>query len=397
MNGLSSENVSTTIKKNAGPERVPLKNPEHTEDVYIMNTADPGKLMPGRRRNASASRKESKAEYGIISLFDGVSTVVPILQRKIGYAPTVVVLAEMDMTLRALVCAEYGYRTDQTWGRTKHGSACVYVKDVNTLLNHNCRILKDSPNAKWIIVGGSPCQELTFAGAFKGLLGLVGKNSRLFFILLGTIRAMQELAQVQSVQYLIENAGSMMDLHYHAFCELLGLAPQPKSRFLWDPADYGFGITRKRNFFRNNDAMQEVVRPHPPQFDKGGPLLTREGKATILPPLLRTRNLLQFEVCWASWTLYQPSALIWDYDFWGGPAQFAANVRTDEGKIPQLQWEDIIPPPFLQAWKQFWLSCKVRRLAQKVLMKWSRNSFLCSMVRIYKSLSESSMRVKFFD
>ena len=32
--------------------------------------------------------------YGVISLFDGVSSVVPILTRKLGYAPTVAILAE---------------------------------------------------------------------------------------------------------------------------------------------------------------------------------------------------------------------------------------------------------------------------------------------------------------
>ena len=136
---------------------------------------------------------------------------------------------------------------------------------------------------------------------------------------------MQELGQAQNVRYLIENAGSMMDLHYHAFCELLDWLHSQKpvsfgapltmvAKEISFPCDTSVftlcsdqskhtGITRKRNFFRNNDDMQEIGRPHPPQFDEGGPLLTREGKAIILSPLLRTRNLLQFEVCWALWTL----------------------------------------------------------------------------------------------
>ena len=36
-----------------------------------------------------------------------------------------IVLAEIDVSLRALVCAELGYRPDQTWGRIKHGSASL--------------------------------------------------------------------------------------------------------------------------------------------------------------------------------------------------------------------------------------------------------------------------------
>ena len=102
--------------------------------------------------------------------------------------------------------------------------------------------------------------------------GWYAKNSRLFFILLGAIRAMQELVQVKNVRYLVENAGSMVDLHYQAFCDLLGLTPQPKSRFLWDPADHGFGITRKRNFFRDYEDCQEIA------------ILLQEGKLIALPP-----------------------------------------------------------------------------------------------------------------
>ena len=202
-------------------------------------------------------------------------------------------------------------------------------------------------------MGGSPCQDLTFAGAFRGLLGLVGKNSRLFFTLLGTIRAMQELVKVQNVRFLVENAGSMVDLHYQAFCQLLGLSPEPKSRYLWDPADHGFGITRKRNFFRGHDDCQEITEPQGLNLNQGGPLLLQPDKPMPLPPLLRTRSLLQFEVCWSSWTLYQPCALIWDYEFWGGPDAFSRRVPIRNGKVASLQWEDFIPPPFLLPWKRF--------------------------------------------
>ena len=166
----------------------------------IPRIADPDKTLSGGNNN-SIKCGVVKADYGVISLFDGVSTVVPTLHKKLGYPPTVILLAEIDISLRALVCAEFGYRPDQTWGRTKHGSACLYVKDVNSLLDDHCRRLYEAvaiaPNAKWIIVGGSPCQDLTFAGAFRGLLGLVGKNSRLFFTLLGIIRAMQDLVTKQ--------------------------------------------------------------------------------------------------------------------------------------------------------------------------------------------------------
>ena len=100
--------------------------------LYYIN-AYPGEASPGG--NQSVPRRIGvNADYGVISLFDGVSTVVPTLQKKLGYPPTVIVLAEIDVSLRALVCAEFGYRPDQTWGRTKHGSASLYVKDVNAFI-----------------------------------------------------------------------------------------------------------------------------------------------------------------------------------------------------------------------------------------------------------------------
>ena len=284
----------------------------------IRQVAHPDKTLSGGNAMTSNSMHAPRADYGVIFLFDGVSTVVPIIQKKLGYPPTVVVLAEIDTSLRSLVCSEFGYRTAQTWGRTKNESVCIYVKDVNSLFDDHCRLLHEAvalaPNAKWIIVGGSPCQDLTFAGAFKGQLGLVGKNSRLFFTLLGTIRAMQELVKVQNVRFLVENAGSMVDLHYQAFCQLLGLSPEPKSRYLWDPADHGFGITRKRIFFRGHDDCQEISEPQGLNLNQGGPILLQPNKPITLPPLLRTRSLLQFEVCWSS--MDAVSTMCFDLGLW---------------------------------------------------------------------------------
>ena len=51
--------------------------------------------------------------------------------------------AEIDTSLRALVCAEFGQRPDQKWGRT-NGSTCLHVKDANLLLENHCRRLHEA-------------------------------------------------------------------------------------------------------------------------------------------------------------------------------------------------------------------------------------------------------------
>ena len=48
--------------------------------------------------------KTSPGKYGIISLFDGVSSVVRSLTQKLGCPPTAILLAENDEAVRRLVC-----------------------------------------------------------------------------------------------------------------------------------------------------------------------------------------------------------------------------------------------------------------------------------------------------
>ena len=63
-------------------------------------------------KSATPANAVIRGRYGIISLFDGVSSVVPILRKKLGYPPVAVILAECDLSLRHLVCTEFTYRSD---------------------------------------------------------------------------------------------------------------------------------------------------------------------------------------------------------------------------------------------------------------------------------------------
>ena len=203
----------------------PAKYSDLTEKV-CQNTKENELKQPLADQQIALDQKETRGQaqinggYGVITLFDGVSSVVPTLTKKLGYAPAVAILAENDIDVRAVVCAEFGYRADEQWSLTPQGAAALYVKDVHSLIASNCQVLRSTieayPGLKWIITGGSPCQDLTFAGPYKGLLGLAGPCSRLFFVFLCIIFTVQQLCGPQAVRFLAENAASMLEMHYRA-------------------------------------------------------------------------------------------------------------------------------------------------------------------------------------
>ena len=112
-----------------------------------------------------------------------------------------------------LVAAELGLREDQQWGYTVDGVTTIYVKDVWRLLDKDSLILRQAkamhPEIKWLLIAGSPCQDLTFAGYLNGLLGLTGKRSMLFFVVYVVLCHLQMLFGHDAVRFLTENAGSM--------------------------------------------------------------------------------------------------------------------------------------------------------------------------------------------
>ena len=216
------------------------------------------------------------------------------------------------------------------------------------------------PDCKWIIVGGSPCQDLTFAGPLRGVLGLVGPSSRLFFVLLCVIYAMQRLVGAEAVRYLVENAASMLQIHLDAFCRLLGLPLDQQGRYVWDPWDFGFQIARRRNYFRNFDDTEEIGSPTQVFDHNYGPLVDQSGNNVPFAPLLRTRESLPYGMLRSSWTLYQAHALVWDYAYWNGRVSFGKACKLGANKLPHLRWEQVIPPPFLKAWFKFLQVCESR-------------------------------------
>eukprot|EP00974_Lingulodinium_polyedra_P028383 2737472-Lingulodinium_polyedra.AAC.1 len=55
-------------------------------------------------------------------------------------------------------------------------------------------MLRDTPRgALFLIIGGSPCQQLTRAGRYKGQQGLTGRESILFYAIPAIAKATAEL------------------------------------------------------------------------------------------------------------------------------------------------------------------------------------------------------------
>ncbi len=96
-----------------------------------------------------------------------------------------------------------------------------------------------------------------------------------------------------------------------------------------------------------------------------GPLVDQNGNNVPFAPLLRTREALPYGMLRSSWTLYQPHALVWNYAYWNGRANFGSMPPWPYSKIPQLKWEQIIPPPFLKAWHKFLQVCENRSIRGK--------------------------------
>ena len=260
--------------------------------------------------------------YAIISLFDGVGSAIPAITKAIGCAPRIIIVAECDPILRQLVSEQFSFRTDGKWTQSSKDTFTLYADDVRQLLRDQCRIFKEAfasagPQCRWFVIAGSPCQDLTPAGPLKGLLGLTGPCSSLFYYVHVILWLLQMNYPLELIRFLLENAGTMLEIHRKAILRALGLnADLHPDHFRVDPKNT-HGIKRNRFYFRNYQDCAKVPKTVVlAANDLEGPLLDFSGFPIPFGPLLRVRAVLGHEVYQLSWTAYQPISLIWDYLFW---------------------------------------------------------------------------------
>ena len=208
-------------------------------------------------------KRESPAHIGVISLFDGVSSVLPAVTEVLGGQPAIFVGAECDQTLRHLVAEKHGFRLDGQWRKHPSGMSSIYIDDVKKLFADGCKILSQiisiaGRECKWLFISGSPCQDLTIAGPTQSIVGICGRQSSLLFYVHLAIWYIQMKYPAGYVRFLAENAGSRQDFHKIAIKEILGLEQVNDDALKWDTSVH-FGIRRERFFFRNYDDCGHIA------------------------------------------------------------------------------------------------------------------------------------------
>ena len=80
------------------------------------------------------------------------------------------------------------------------------------------------------------------------------------------------------------------------------------------------------------------------------PLINMQGTRVPVGPFLRVCDELKHGMVHLSWLQYTPTCLLYDHEFFQGIANFRilCNLQ-DDGKIPQLPWQSLLPPQWYKA------------------------------------------------
>ena len=189
------------------------------------------------------------------------------------------------------------------------------------------------------IVAGSPCQQLTFAGRFKGMQGLCGADSVLFFAVPTVAWALQKLRPDTTVHVVLENAGSMHQRHKTAIMQALGGLNAGEHLRTLDSREWSV-FPRRRHYFMTLPDSGPLVLParrDAPWESGWGPIPS----ANIYPMMCSRSNFAPR----ASTIQYHAHALLYryatgdhDFDWHGRPEQHVRNeiIRSMPSDIGDL-------------------------------------------------------------
>ena len=175
---------------------------------------------PGERDAGAPAHR-----YGLITLFDGCLSTHDLITEAVGSPPTVCIAAENDAEVRRYVAAKNKWNLDGEWFQ-KGGSHYRYLKDVDELVSNHAAVLQQAlalaPNIPYILIAGTPCQDLTTIGRQRGTLGLAGPRSIYFYVFQLTLHHLQQALPPHHVLYVLENAASMQANYKQAIQLALG-------------------------------------------------------------------------------------------------------------------------------------------------------------------------------
>ena len=109
-----------------------------------------------------------------------------------------------------------------------------------------------------IVAAGSPCGQLTWAGAHQGQQGLCGPDSVLFFAVPTIAWALTQMRPDVRVHVVVENAGSMLRVHRDTISAALNITDDRAVSI--DSAAWAH-MPRKRLFFGTMAPYPHPLRP----------------------------------------------------------------------------------------------------------------------------------------
>ena len=124
---------------------------------------------PDGLRDVAAPQRVGGQSYAVISLFDGCGHAPALVTKTVGYAPSIQIIAEMNANIRMWVAQQYGYASaDNVWKRAANDAPTLYLTDVWSILDNQAETLRVMIGAlpqdsRILLIGGSPCQDLTRA------------------------------------------------------------------------------------------------------------------------------------------------------------------------------------------------------------------------------------------
>ena len=133
-----------------------------------------------------------------------------------------------------------------------------------------------------LVVAGSPCQQLTTLGPQGGRSGVCGATSHLFYAVPALCGILQDLRPDLHINTLLENAGSMLDMHRDAILGGLNLAGCHALAPRVDAGDWA-PVPRRRTLISTLPHLpipSPRARPHP--WDPGWYRWSRDPPPTML-------------------------------------------------------------------------------------------------------------------